>query len=376
MSTIELKEMSSLSINKIVETLSNAYSKLIKNNQPLTLFPSVMLWGQPGVGKSQAVRQIGESIEKQTGKIVKITDVRLLLFNPIDLRGIPVANEDRTLAVWLKPKIFQMDSSDDVVNILFLDEISAAPQSVQAAAYQITLDRTVGEHKLPDNCIVLAAGNRVTDKSVAYKMPKALANRLLHFDVDSDFNNWKKWAILHDIHPSIVGFLSFKNDCLNTFNPSNDSLAFATPRSWEMVSNILNFVNDDVDKVFSLIAGLVGSGPAIEFRTYVKVYNNLPEVEDIFKGNKCLVPKEQSAIYAISSSIISYARKHSDINGIANAIKYVCNFPVDYSVMVMEDFKTIDKDFNLKLMKMPEFLSWVTKNISLFNGRLNGYFKR
>lgn len=118
-----------------------------------------MLWGPPGVGKSQGVRQIAEHITEETGKSVAINDVHLLLFNPVDLRGIPTANADKTLAVWLKPKIFQMDESTDTVNILFLDEISAAPPSVQAAAYQITLDRSIGEHRLPDNCIVIAAGN-------------------------------------------------------------------------------------------------------------------------------------------------------------------------------------------------------------------------
>ena len=149
-----------------------------------------MLWGPPGVGKSQGVREIAYEIEKRTGREVRITDVRLLLFNPVDLRGIPTANEDKTLAIWLKPQIFQMDASEEVVNILFLDEITAAPTSVQAAAYQITLDRTVGEHKLPANCIVIAAGNRVTDRSVSYNMPKALANRLCHFEIKEDPNAW------------------------------------------------------------------------------------------------------------------------------------------------------------------------------------------
>ncbi len=75
-----------------------------------------MLWGHPGVGKSQGVREIAAEIEKQTGRDVRITDVRLLLFNPVDLRGIPTANEDKTLAVWLKPQIFQMDASEEVIN--------------------------------------------------------------------------------------------------------------------------------------------------------------------------------------------------------------------------------------------------------------------
>ena len=158
-----------LSVDNVIEQLTASYTKIINAGLSPKVFPSVMLWGPPGVGKSQAIRQIGKNIEQNTNKKVAITDVRLLLFNPIDLRGRPTANAEKTLAIWLKPQIFQMNPDDDVINILFLDEISAAPQSVQAAAYQITLDRVVGEHKLPDNCIVLAAGNRTTDRSVSIK---------------------------------------------------------------------------------------------------------------------------------------------------------------------------------------------------------------
>ena len=180
MTDVKLTNISCMTVGKMVGELSRAYCALINAGDKIKMMPSVMLWGAPGVGKSQGVKQIAREIEVRTGKKTVVTDVRLLLFNPIDLRGIPTSNEDKTLAVWLKPQIFQMDDSEDVINILFLDEISAAPQSVQAAAYQITLDRVVGEHRLPDNCIVIAAGNRTTDKSVVYKMPKALANRMLH----------------------------------------------------------------------------------------------------------------------------------------------------------------------------------------------------
>ncbi len=161
---LQLGNLTTMSIGQAVDTLADAYGALIRSGQPMRMLPSVMLWGPPGVGKSQGVRQLGKRIEAECGKQVRITDVRLLLFNPIDLRGIPTANADKTLAVWLRPQIFEMSDAPDVVNILFLDEISAAPQSVQAAAYQITLDRRIGEHALPENCIVIAAGNRVTDK--------------------------------------------------------------------------------------------------------------------------------------------------------------------------------------------------------------------
>ena len=193
-----------MTVNQMAVTLAGAYANLIKNAVSLRKFPSVMLWGAPGVGKSQGVRQIAKLLEEETGKKVVVTDVRLLLFNPVDLRGIPTANAEKTLAVWLKPKIFQMDEGEEVINILFLDEISAAPQSVQAAAYQITLDHTVGEHKLPENCIVIAAGNRVTDKSVAFHMPKALANRLCHIEVEAHQKSWREWAVKENIHEKMV----------------------------------------------------------------------------------------------------------------------------------------------------------------------------
>ena len=371
MSNAKLVNVPTMNVEKLIDTFSNAYSQIISNGTPIKDFPSVMLWGAPGVGKSQAVRQIGKEIEERTGKKVVVTDVRLLLFNPIDLRGIPTANADKTLAVWLKPQIFQMDDSKKVVNILFLDEISAAPQSVQAAAYQITLDRVVGEHKLPENCIVMAAGNRVTDKSVAYKMPKALANRLLHVQVEGSFDAWKKWAVRSGINEKVIGFLSFRRDYLMGFDASNDDLAFATPRSWEMVSNILNSVSSDVETVYPLVAGIVGEGVAIEFRSWCKVYASLPDIARIFDGTERSIPTNTDALYALVSSMVVYAREHkSDMRKITNSIVYADRLPPDYSVMLLKDYMCLEKGYREKLLKIPEFSRWLsTKGRLLDAGR-------
>ena len=369
MSNVKLSNIPLMSVGRLVGILSNAYSSVINSGLPVKTMPSVMLWGPPGVGKSQAVRQIAEIIKSSTGKEVHVTDVRLLLFNPIDLRGIPTSNADKTLAVWLKPQIFQMDPSDDMINILFLDEISAAPQSVQAAAYQITLDRVVGEHKLPENCIVIAAGNRVTDKSVAFKMPKALANRLLHIEVEGSFKSWKAWAIASGINDKVIGFLSFRQSYLMGFDSSSDDLAFPTPRAWEMVSNILNSVSDNVDDMYSLIAGIVGSGVAVEFRTWANVYKDLPDVEDIFDGKMPPMPKNTDAMYALTAAMTCYARDHKiDLSRIANSIRYADNMPPDFSVVLLKDYMYIDKDFKKKLMTIPEFTKWLQTKGRLMNG--------
>jgi hypothetical protein len=357
-----------LSVGKAMEYLREAFVKIINNNVPVNLLPSVMLWGPPGVGKSQGVRQLAADIEKGTGKQVHVTDARLLLFNPIDLRGIPTSNEDKTLAVWLKPKIFQMDDSADVINILFLDEISAAPPSVQAAAYQITLDRTIGEHKLPDNCIVIAAGNRVTDKSVAVKMPKALANRLCHMEIEGDFKSWKEWAVSNGINEKIVGFLTFRPAFLMGFDAAKDDLAFTTPRSWEMASNILNSVSDDIDRSYTLIAGCIGSGAAVEFRTWCAIYDKLPDIKEIFDGKCTDVPQQTDVMYAVISSMVSYAAKHKDeLDKIANSIGYAQKLPPDFATILLKDYMFIEPDYQYKLMNIPAFSTWLSKNGRYFN---------
>ena len=369
MSEVKLANIPQMNVGKIVNVLSDAYCKVIMQGLSVNLLPSVMMWGPPGVGKSQGVRQIAQTITESTGKRVDVTDVRLLLFNPIDLRGIPTANEEKTLAVWLKPKIFQMDPDPDVVNILFLDEIFAAPQSVQAAAYQITLDRKVGEHSLPDNCIVIAAGNRTTDKSVAFKMPKALANRLLHIDVEGSFDSWMEWAVKNGINRMVTGFLSFKRDRLMQFDPASEDLAFATPRSWEMVSNVLNHVSEDISVVYPLIAGLIGTGNAVEFRTWAKVYDKLPDIEDIFGGKNPALPRGTDAMYALVSSMVSYAREHKDdMAAITNSVVYADRMPPDYAAILMRDYLYLEKDYKLKLLGIPAFKKWLQTKGRLLNG--------
>ena len=350
-----------LTVEEMEGYLSKSYSRLINNNVPLKKFPSVMLWGPPGVGKSQGIKQVANEIELNTGKKVVVTDVRLLLFNPVDLRGIPTSNEDKTLAVWLKPKIFQMDESEDVVNILFLDEISAAPQSVQAAAYQITLDRVIGEHKLPENCIVIAAGNRVTDKSVAYKMPKALANRLCHIEIKDDVDSWHKWAVNSGIHRIVTGFIDYNPSALMGFSAEAEDNAFPTPRAWEMVSNIFTYVSEDISEVFPLVMGCIGSDAAYALRAWCEIYKNIPDVKRIFDGTEESVPKRAETLYALIPDMVSYARRNGDEEKINNSIEFAMGMPVEFRNKLFVDYLGI-KSIRRCLKKNSSFNDWLMRN--------------
>ena len=336
-----LSGLYALNVDQIVRLLSQAYISLIREGKPFNRFPSVMLWGPPGVGKSQGVREIARLIERETDLRVNITDVRLLLFNPVDLRGIPTANAERTLAVWLKPQIFQMDESENVVNILFLDEISSAPPSVQSAAYQITLDRMVGEHKLPENCIVIAAGNRVTDKSVAYNMPKALANRLCHFEVKGDADAWHDWAVRAGIHEFVIGYLEYNSTALMRFDSSGADPAFPTPRSWEMVSHILEDVSDDISVVYPMLVGCIGQIAASGFRTWTELYPEMPPVKEIFQGKNAEKPNAKELQIALRSAMVAYARRHPEKEEINNSIDYACKLPWTFRGALLHDYSLI-----------------------------------
>lgn len=217
--------------------------------------------------------------------------------------------------------------------------------------------------------VVFAAGNRVTDKSVAFKMPKATANRLMHIEIEGSFSSWKQWAISSGINDKVVGFLSFRQSYLMGFDSDSNDLAFPTPRSWEMVSNVLNWIDDDIDSMYYLIAGLVGTGAAVEFRTWAKVYKNLPAVEDIFDGKMPQMPKDTDVMYALTASMTAYARMHKDeMSRIANSIRYADKMPPDFSAVLLKDYMCIDKNYKEKLMTIPEFARWLQTKGWLMNG--------
>jgi hypothetical protein len=231
-----------------------------------------------------------------------------------------------------------MDESAEVVNILFLDEISAAPPSVQVAAYQITLDRTIGEHKLPDNCIVIAAGNRVTDRSVAFRMPAALANRLCHFEIRCNVEAWHDWAVRHRLHPFVSAYLEYNPTSLLRPDSSGTAVAFPTPRSWEMVSNILQTVSDRMDEVFPLLVGCVGYEAASLLRDWSELYQNLPDMEDVFADKPVVVTQAEEIYIILRSVMVHYAAAHPSQSAVDRSLDFASRLPWSFRRKLMHDY--------------------------------------
>jgi len=188
--------------------------------------------------------------------------------------------------------------------VLFLDEMNSAPASVQAAAYQLVLNRAVGRYRLPDNVVLVAAGNRESDKGVTYRMPTPLANRFIHLEIRVDFPSWQTWAVNNKIHKDVVGYLSFAKQDLYDFDAKSASRAFATPRSWTFVSQLLQGDDIDEETATNLIAGTIGEGLALKFMTHRKIAGKMPNPSDILAGKvNDLSVKEVSAMYSLVISM-------------------------------------------------------------------------
>lgn len=240
----------------------------------------LFLWGPPGIGKSDLVR---EAAQKLDGVVI---DLRMSQLDPTDIRGIPFYNKELNKMDWAPPIMLPDEefAKKHKVVILFLDEINSAAPAVQASAYQLVLDRRVGNYVLPENVALIAAGNRENDKGVTFRLPAPLANRFDHVEMRADFESWQLWAVMNTIHPDIVGFLTRWPQYLYNFDPKISGRSFATPRSWARVSRILNNTGSDEDTKFNLIAGAVGEGVAGEFSQYRKNASILPDPMDILTG--------------------------------------------------------------------------------------------
>ena len=192
--------------------------------------------------------------------------------------------------------------------------MNSAVPSVQAAAYQLILNRRVGQYKLPDNVLIVAAGNRDADKGVTYRMPAPLANRFIHLELAVSFDDWFEWAVNNNIHNDVVGFLTFSKKDLYDFDPKSSSRSFATPRSWTFVSELLDDALDDATTT-NLVSGAVGEGLGVKFMAHRQHAADMPNPSDILAGKvKELKKKEISAMYSLTVSLCYELKEASDKN--------------------------------------------------------------
>lgn len=326
----------------------------------------LFIWGPPGIGKSELVEAVTYTCDLGgggKGKGNTLIDLRLALMEPTDIRGFPFRDPVTNQMEWAQmgdlPTQEFADQYDTVV--LFLDELNSAPPSVQAAAYQLVLNRRVGKYKLPDNVVIFAAGNRENDRGVTYRMPSPLANRFRHITMAVDFGDWLAWAIQKEVHPDVIGYLSYAKQDLFDFDPKHAGAAFATPRSWNYVSEMLlteGFDTADTSEQKAEVAGAVGDGMSAKFIEHRRVSAKLPRPEEILKGNVMMLDSsmqnEISAKYSLVIGLSYEINQYYKVHGTAGEFKKQFNNAVRFAYnnlqpeMVVLFFKTIMSDYKIQ----------------------------
>lgn len=307
------------------------------------------LWGAPGIGKSDLVREVAKERD------LPVIDFRAILRDPVDLRGLPSVAGGQ--ARWLPPSDLPNAERDGAEGILFLDELNAAAASVQAACFGLVLDRKVGEYRLPEGWRIIAAGNRQQDRAAAQRMPTALANRFAHVDVDADVDTFTAWANLNDVDPMVMAFIRFRPTMLHSME-HQDLRAFPTPRAWAQVSKIAGAPHD---LRLHLVTGLVGEGAASEFEGFIRVYSTLPSLDTIIRQPETTpVPAEPAARFAVSAGL---ARKAVASN-FAAIMTYIRRLPREFEVMMAVD--AVRRDGGLA--KTQAFTDWAVRNADVTIG--------
>ncbi len=320
--------------------------------------PPLMLWGPPGVGKSTVVR----ALCRRHG--IGFLDVRLSQREPVDLRGLPVPRGDRV--EWLLPSEWPRDPASR--GIILFDEITAADRSLQVAAYELILDRRLGDlYAIPPGWYVVAAGNRLADRAAALTMSSALANRFCHVEVAPALEGWLAWAVEHDLHPEVIAFLRHRPTALFSMDGVLER-GWPSPRSWERVSTELTLLDrgllpssakDRLTRV--LVAGLVGEGTAIEFLAFRRTASALPDVLAMLEGRAPLrVPERADQRYALCAAASHFLRRRTDWLALAgNFLRLGLLLPSDFAALAMVDvLRGRPTDDVVALMADPLFAAW------------------
>lgn len=322
----------------------------------------VMLWGPPGVGKSQMVAQIASR------HAVPVIDIRLSQMEPSDLRGIPYRVDGQV--EWAIPTMLPDTERHGPEGILFLDEITSAPPSVSAAAYQLILDRRLGEYQVPDHWAIFAAGNRQGDRGVTYTMPAPLANRFSHFEVETNLDDWVSWAYRNDIDERVIGFLRFRPELLFDFDPAHNPVAFPSPRSWEFAHRGLQKFNGHPKLLQGTLQACVGPAAGVELHAFVNSLDQMPDLDAIIAGEDVSTPTEIDLQYAVAAALVGKAIRaqgqpnQNDILG--NILDYAGRFPQrEMGVMLVSD---MHRAIGNAVFEVPQFAKWaqIVSEVMLF----------
>jgi len=267
-------------------------SSFIKNLVEKKVKLPVILRGESGIGKSQAVQQAARELG------FKCIDLRLAQMEPGDLIGLPRSDAETKTTYWAKPEWFPKEGKV----IIFLDELNRAPVDVRQAIFQVLTDYRMHTHQLPEDCYIVSAINP-DDGKFSHQVEQfdpAMVNRMCFIDVEPDVDQWCEWARNNDLHDMVIRFITVHPELLQK---TSDTGPFPSPRMWHKLSDLLKADALPVSAQDQVLRGLVGDKPAIAFIRFMDKNTKKPVsakevLEDFSKVEARFKKQENSENYS------------------------------------------------------------------------------
>lgn len=307
---------------------------------------AAFIWGPPGCGKTEVINQIAIEDDRQ------LVDFRLAMRDPTDIKGFPMPDSATQTMKFFHDGELPRDGR----GILFLDEMNSATPATQACGMQLTLTRRIGDYVLPEGWDVIAAGNRLSDRSVVNRMPSALSDRFVHIDFEPDVDDWAAWAFKNDISSNMISFIRFRRDLLNAFDPKSPDRSFPTSRSWTIVDKEISNSNLDSDTEYELVKGKVGDSAAGEYMAFVKLIRDMPNLDKILLDpeNQPVPTDKLSVMHALATGLVMRTEK----NNFDRVMIYVDRMPTEFQVVYVKDSVRRDET----VCDTKAFQKWVIKH--------------
>jgi hypothetical protein len=313
----------------------------IQNNFP------ILIKGKPGIGKSDIV----EKACNEAGAQLIISHP--VVSDPTDYKGLPFMNKEGEAHFMPFGELNALIQATEPT-VFFLDDLGQAPQSVQAACMQLILARRINGHKISDNVTFIAATNRKEDKAGVSGLLEPVKSRfasIIELEVNQD--DWVKWALDNNMPVELISFIRFRPALLEKFEATKDITNSPCPRTLAKVGLMQNAgLKKEIE--FEIIKGAVGEACATEYLAFLKIFRELPNIDEIVLNPKgALVSKEPAVQYALSGAI---AHRMNEQNMEA-LITYMHRLPAEISVVSMKD--AITKNRELAFNKA--YIQWSAK---------------
>ncbi len=255
--------------------------------------------GKGGIGKTES---IGQLATEELG--IGFVDIRLLLYSETDLKGIPYVNQAHSHTIWLQNDILPRVDRDGEEGILLLDEVTSCSKSVRTATYQLLNEGCLGEYRLPSGWQVVCLGNGEEDGGQFSGLEGNFANRCGVFQVVADLDAWKSWALSTKVHPFVLAYLTWCPQHLHTYDPEKEEFVFASPRSWQAVSDILFLFDHNDPLTMAQIQSNVGTAVGRSFLAFCKMEDSRDLVTEIFQGKPLPPPASREALLILLQGIL------------------------------------------------------------------------